>query len=126
MISIESKHALFWKVLLICLGIISLSAAIFRGSEFWNGYVLDIAGPAWCYILIRVLYRTDTDKFLGIRFSPEIAFLIILGACFIIEGMQYLKVYKSTFDPYDLLSYFSGLILVYLTDKALNQKETPK
>ncbi len=89
MISKESKAVIFWKALLICLGIISLSAALFSGTEFWNGYVLDIAGPAWCYVLIRVLFRSDSDRFLGIRFSPEIAFLTILGACFIIEGMQY-------------------------------------
>jgi hypothetical protein len=112
----------FWKGMVIVLGIISLSTGLFSVSKFWSSYVLDLVGPAWGYVLIRVQYRMDSERFMKIRFSPEMALLSIISICFIIEAMQYYNLYYSTFDPYDLLAYFSGTFVVYLIDKILIRK----
>lgn len=116
---IEKRQVRFWKTSVIILGIISLSTGLYKGSGFWTSYVLDITGPAWGYVLIRAQYRLNSERFMNIRFSPEIAFLVIVGICFIIETMQFFEIYNSTFDPYDLLSYFSGIFVVYVIDKIL-------
>ena len=116
----RKKQVRFWKISVIILGIISLSTGLYKGSAFWSSYVLDIVGPAWGYVLIRAQYRLNSESFMNIRFSPEVAFLVIVGICFIIETMQFFEIYNSTFDPYDLLSYFSGVLGVYLIDKNLN------
>jgi len=103
-----------------------ISTGIIKGSGFWTSYVLDITGPAWCYILIRGQYKSRSAKFLTIRFSPELAFLLIIGICFIVETLQFFKVYTSTFDLYDLLAYFSGTFIVYLVDKYFNLRFNKK
>ena len=81
-----------------------------------------IAGPAWGYVLIRVQYRLNSERFMNIRFSPEIAFLVIVGICFFIETMQFFEIYNSTFDLYDLMAYFSGVLVVYVIDKICKAK----
>jgi len=119
----RKKQAKFWKATVITLGIISLSTGLFKTSDFWSSYVLDIAGPAWGYVLIRLQYRINTEGFFNNRFSPEIVFAVIISICFIIETMQFFKLYNSTFDPYDFLAYYSGLFIVYLIDIFLNKKK---
>ena len=119
---IKNNLIIFWKVIVILLGINSLSTGLYKGSGFWTSYVLDIAGPAWGYVLIRVQYRLNTERFMSIRFSPEIAFLVIVGICFIIETMQFFEIYNSTFDLYDLMAYFSGVLVVYVIDKICKAK----
>ena len=116
----KQKRTSFWKIILILLGLISLSTGILKVSGFWTSYVLDIAGPAWIYVLIRVKYRGSTDQFLGIYFSPELALFLIISICFTIEAMQFFDVYPSTFDPYDLLAYCSGILIFYTIDKLVS------
>ena len=88
---------------------------------FWSGYVLDIAGPPWIYMLIRGQYNSK-ERFFNIKFSPELAFALVLVLSFAIEIMQFFEVYNATFDPYDLLAYLSATFLIYLTDKILIRK----
>lgn len=109
--------ALFWKIALISLGIISLSTGILKGPACWTGYMLDITGPAWGYILIRGQYNSKNATFLSIKFSEESAFILIVSICYIIEAMQYFELYDSTFDPYDFIAYSSGIFIVYLIEK---------
>ena len=117
------QEAIFWKITLICFGLIALSSGIFKKSVFWSGYVLDIAGPAWIYMLIRGQYNSKNQSFLNIKFSPELALFLIIALSFAIEIMQYFEVYNATFDPLDFLAYFSGTFVIYLTDKLLRIKE---
>jgi hypothetical protein len=78
---------------------------------------LDIAGPAWFYVLIRAQYKSKNAAFLGIRFSPDRAFVFVIAASFSIEIMQFFEVYHATFDPYDFICYASGTMVVYVLDK---------
>ena len=48
----NNKETIFWKITLILLCLTGLSTGIFKIPGFWTSYVLDIVGPAWCYILI--------------------------------------------------------------------------
>lgn len=118
-----TKETVFWKISIILLGSIGLSTGLFKLSEFWTSYVLDIVGPAWIYILIRGQYQSKNATFLSLKFSPELAFALIAGICFIIEIMQFFNLYNSTFDPYDFLSYFSGIFIIYLIDKWFIKRE---
>jgi len=113
----------FWKGALIVLGIISLTSGLVRSPDFWSSYVLDIAGPAWIYVLLRAQYTTGDSGFLTIRFSPEVALSVIIIICFSIETAQYLELYDAHFDPYDYLAYISGILPVYLIDKLLKFSE---
>ena len=121
-VHLKEKQARFWKVIVIVLGLISLFTGLLRISGFWSSYLLDITGPAWAYVLIRVQYNGKTDRFLNLRFSPEFAFLCIVTICFLVEAMQYLRLYHSTFDPVDLLAYFSGTFVFYLIDKTISKR----
>ena len=115
----SKKQATFWKFTVIILGIISLSTGLIKSKGFWTSYALDIAGPAWIYILVRVQYSTNKSSFLSIKFSPEAAGILILGICLIIETSQYFEIYYAHFDPYDYIAYFSALFPIYIIDKWL-------
>jgi len=117
------SKAIFWKITLICFGLIALSSGLFKESKFWSGYVLDIAGPAWMYMLIRGQYNSK-GRFLNIKFSPELALFLIITLSFSIEIMQYLEVYNATYDPFDFLAYLSGTLVIYLIDKILSSTLT--
>ena len=119
---IKEKQVWFWKIMVIVLGLISLSTGLLRSSGFWNSYILDITGPAWAYVLVRVQYNSKTDRFLYIRFSPASAFLSIISICVMVEAMQYFRLYNSTFDPLDLLAYLSGTFAVYLIDMSIGKR----
>lgn len=119
----QNKATLFWKVVLIGLGLISLSTGFLKSPGFWWGYVLDIAGPARAYVLLRAQYKAGNSGFLTIRFIPEMTLVIIIAICYLIEAAQYLNIYNAHFDPYDFLEYISGILPVYLVDKLLKFSE---
>ena len=62
---IKSKAVRIWKVVLIVLGIISLSSGLIRSPGFWSSYLLDIAGPAW--MDKQSAYRTKGGSGVGVR-----------------------------------------------------------
>ncbi|PLW99707.1 MAG: hypothetical protein C0594_16755 [Marinilabiliales bacterium] len=90
---------------------------------FWNSYALDITGPAWNYILFRGLFTGYKKNRWTRFFRPVTTFVVFLIVSFSIEILQYFEVYKSTFDPYDLLSYISLLIPIFILD-LLQQKKS--
>ena len=120
---IKSKAVRIWKVVLIVLGIVSLSSGLVKTPGFWSSYLLDIAGPAWGYVLLRTQYIPGDSGFLSIRFSSEMVLMVILIICFLIETAQYLELYDAHFDPYDYLAYISVLLPVYLIDKHVKFSE---
>ena len=112
-----------WKISLILFGIISLSTGLSKRPGFWTSYVLDMAGPAWNYILIRGQY-SDKQTFCSFRFGPEFALFLIIGICFLIETSQFFKLYQAHFDPWDYLAYISILIPCYLIDKYIGRHKS--
>lgn len=114
--TIHNTLAPFWAAGLIVFLIIGISTIWINLGSFWRGYVLDITGPAWNYILFRGLYTSYTENIWTRFFTPKKTLFIFLVVCFGIETTQYLKLYDSTFDPWDFLAYISLLIPLFLLD----------
>lgn len=115
----ETKHnkaAPYWAILLVVSCSTGLATIWIDLGSFWKGYVLDMTGPAWNYILFRGLFTSYTENLWTKFFSPIKTFLIFLFVCFSIEGTQYLQWYNATYDPFDILAYISILLPLFLFD----------
>ena len=115
----NSPVILFWKITLVLSGSTVLATCLIRVPGFWSSYVLDMAGPAMGYILLRVQYTSKESTFLSFKFTPESAALIIFGICFAVETSQYFKLYEAHFDRFDYVAYISLLVPCFLIDKWL-------
>ena len=113
---IHDKFAPYWAVALVILGSTGLATIWIDLGAFWKGYVLDITGPAWNYILFRGLFTSYAENKWTRFFTPQKTLIIFLMVCFGIEGAQYFKLYDSTYDPWDFVSYVSILIPLFLLD----------
>ena len=119
----HNAHAKYWAIGVIILGSAGLSTIWFSFGAFWSGYVLDMTGPAWNYILFRGLYTTYSENSWTRFFTPQKTIVIFLLICFGIETMQYFNVYDSTFDPWDFLAYISILLPLFLLDMRFSKNE---
>jgi hypothetical protein len=112
----HNRAAPYWAVALIVFGLTGVSTAFLDFGAFLKGYVLDITGPAWNYILFRRLSHAYTGNAWIRFFTPTRTLLIFVLVAYGIELAQYHQLYESTYDPWDLLAYISLLIPVYLAD----------
>ena len=113
----HDRAAPWWAATLVVLAVTGLSTNWLDLGSFWRGYVLDMTGPAWTYILVRGLYTGWADNAWTRFFTPGRTVLLLLAGAFAVEGMQFLQWYDSTFDPWDLVAYVSLLVPVYLVDR---------
>lgn len=114
---VHAKWAPYWSIALAVICLCGLSTTWFYLGKFWNGYVLDITGPAWNYILFRGLFTSYKNNTWTAFWTPTRTLVIFLAVCLGIEMLQYFKIYDSTFDPWDLIAYASLLIPLYIIDK---------
>jgi len=115
----HDKFAPYWAIGIVVLGGTGLATIWIDLGAFWKGYVLDMTGPAWNYILFRGLYTSYSDNAWYRFFTPKKTLFIFLFVCAAIEVAQYFKLYESTYDPLDFLSYVSFLIPLFLLDSYL-------
>jgi len=121
--SLHNRLAPFWAAAMILALLAGLGTTWVSLGSFWNGYVLDIAGPAWSYILFRGLF-TEKSALRWFRiFTPVRTFIILVFVSTAIEMAQYFKLYAATFDPYDFLAYNSLLVPFFLLDLLQERKE---
>ena len=113
----HDKHAPFWAIGLVVLCATGLAATWIDGGLFWKGYLLDMAGPAWAYILFRGRFTAKADNNWTRFFTPQHTVVILIIVSFLIEGAQYFDLYEATFDPWDLLAYVSILIPLFILDQ---------
>lgn len=113
----HNKNAPYWAVALVIFGVLGVSSNWIYLGKFYNGYVLDMTGPAWNYILFRGLYTVKADNVWTRFFTPNKTFFIFILICIGIETLQYFNIYKATYDPWDFLAYISLLFPIYLIDK---------
>ena len=113
----HNQHAPYWAAAMVIFGVTGLATIWIDLGDFWKGYMLDMVGPAWNYILFRGLFTGYRDTVWTRFFNPNRTFVIFLLVCFFIEGAQYLEWYDATFDPFDLLAYISLLIPLYILDR---------
>ena len=119
---IHNTLAPYWAIALFTLVSTGLSTIWFDWGSFWNGYILDMVGPGWSYILFRGLFTNYTDNAWRKIFSPKRTFSIFILICISIETLQYFKIYDSTYDPLDFLAYGSILIPVFIIDNHITIK----
>jgi hypothetical protein len=115
----HNKYAPYWAAILIILLGTGLLTILLDFGAFGKGYLLDMVGPGWAYILFRGLYTSKVENIWTRFFSPNRTLLIFLILCFGIETLQYFKIYDSTFDTWDFLAYISILIPLFLIDQRL-------
>jgi len=120
---VHDKYAPFWAFGLFLFWAIGISTLIFNLGKFWKGYVLDMVGPAWNYILFRGLYTKKAENFWTKFFTPDRTFFIFIFFTFSIEILQYFKVYNATFDRWDFVAYLSLLFPLYILDKIQTKAE---
>jgi len=120
---IHDKYAPYWAVALLIFVVAGLSTIWIDLGNFWKGYVLDITGPAWNYILFRGLYTAKANNVWTRFFTPNRTFIIFLIICILVETLQYYNVYNSTYDKWDFLAYVSILVPVFIIDRKQNQKK---
>lgn len=118
----HNQAAPIWAVVLIITATVGVSTAFIDLGGFWNGYVLDVAGPAWNYILFRGLAHAYADNFWTRFFTPGRTLLIFISVAYGIEAAQYFKLYDATYDPWDLLAYVSLLVPLFLVDVWIQRK----
>lgn len=112
----HNKNAPYWAFALVLFGSAGLSTIWFNWGDFWEGYGLDITGPAWNYILFRGLFTGKVNNAWTHFFTPLKTVLLFAAVCIGIELMQYFEVYESTFDPWDFAAYFSLLLPLFFID----------
>jgi len=116
---IKSKHdkyAPYWAIALLVLCGTGLATIWIDLGHFWKGYVLDMTGPAWNYILFRGLFTSKANNAWTRFFTPIRTLIIFLFVCIGIESMQYFNLYESTYDPWDFLAYISILVPLFIID----------
>ena len=113
----HDEQAPFWAAGFVLLCLVGLATIWIDWGSFWKGYVLDMTGPAWNYILFRGRYRAKTDNRWTRFFTPTKTVQLFAVFCFAIEGAQFLDLYDATFDPWDLPAYLSILIPLHLLDR---------
>ena len=113
----HDRHAPFWALVLVILFGMGLATIWIEGGPFWKGYVLDITGPAWNYILFRGRFTSKANNLWTRFFTPWHTVVIFVAVCFGIESMQYFGLYKATFDPLDFLAYISILVPLFILDQ---------
>ncbi|MCF8267449.1 MAG: hypothetical protein K9I69_05140 [Ignavibacteriales bacterium] len=119
----HDKYAPYWAAALLILCLTGISTIWIDLGIFWKGYVLDMTGPAWNYILFRGLNTGYADNVWTRFFKPKSTVIIFTSVCILIETLQYFKVYDSTFDPWDFLAYASLLFPVYIIDSFSSFKQ---
>jgi hypothetical protein len=112
----HDRHAPFWAAGLVLLCATGLATIWIDLGTFWKGYVLDMTGPAWNYILFRTRFTSESDNLWTRFFTPLRTVLIFVAVCSTIEGAQYFALYDATFDPWDFLAYVSILVPLFLVD----------
>lgn len=118
---LHDARAPYWAAALVVFCSTGLATIWVPGNEFWKGYVLDIMGPAWNYILFRRLSHKFEKNRWTVFFNPFRTLIIFIFVCYGIELMQYFQVYDSTYDPWDLIAYVSLLIPLFLIDVYLTR-----
>ena len=113
---VHNRYAPYWAISLVVCCILGLSSGWLNFGSFWKGYVLDITGPAWNYILVRGLFTNYKENTWRKFFSPVKTYFIFVLICFAIENAQYLNLYEATFDSWDFVAYLSLLTPIFLLD----------
>jgi len=122
----HNRFAPYWAGAMVIFTLTALSTNWLDWGPFWKGYVLDIFGPAWNYILFRNLFTAYRNTRWTRFFTPWRTLIICVLVLFAIEGAQYLEWYDSTFDPWDFVAYVSLIVPLFVIDLRIRQISNSK
>lgn len=122
----HNKYAPYWAAALVIFGGLGLATSWIDLGSFWRGYVLDMVGPAWNYILFRGLFIAKVKNKWTTFFSPIRTVIIFILVSFGIEILQFYEVYESTFDGFDFVAYVSLLIPMFIIDQSIHMSSVRK
>ncbi len=110
------KRFLITMIALIVAALHFFKGRIFQGQfhVFVNGYMIDFLLPMTLFLLMG-LFQNRTIR------SPFFRVGAVFGFGCFVEATQYFgrPVFGSTFDPFDILAYASGVVLGALLDLVL-------
>jgi len=115
----HDRLAPYWAAGLAILCGTGLSTIWIDLGAFWKGYVLDMTGPAWNYILFRGRFTYKADNLWTRIFTPKTTVMLFVLVCVGIEGAQFFQLYDATFDPWDFIAYVSVLVPLFILDLRL-------
>lgn len=124
---IPADRVRFWKWVHAVLFALFLLSAVLNmlhlRAGFLTNHLADLVVPAWLYVVFRGLHRPDAPGGMmrrSIGSTPEIAAIGLYVASTATEVAQ-IKwpkgVFAGRFDPWDIVAYGVGLLLVYLANK---------
>ena len=77
----HDKLAPYWATGLVVFCGTGLATIWIDLGAFWKGYVLDMTGPAWNYILFRGLFTSYTENAWIRFFTPKKTLCIFILVC---------------------------------------------
>lgn len=113
--AVSRRFGIFLNVyMLLVLGGIGGMQMYGVDGGFWTDYGADLLAPPYMYLAFRA------GRW---RMRPSVALLVVLGGCFVWEGLQRydlsgtpLAITRGRFDPGDLVAYTVGLLVCYAVD----------
>lgn len=118
----HDSFAPYWALAMILFLLCGLGTINFNFGSFWKGYVLDMTGPAWTYILFRGLFTGKVSNRWTRFFKPVRTYVLLFLVSSGIETAQYFELYDATFDPFDLLAYNALMLPAFILDLVQESK----
>jgi hypothetical protein len=118
------RRLIYGSLSILCFIACFLIVSLFNDNHFIRGFVGDIIVILLVYFLIKIFYNFPALKLtifiLGVAFSTELLQYFRLTTFLGLEHNTIAKlILGSVFDPYDLLAYTLGAVMVYNIDTRL-------
>ncbi len=117
-----------YATIFILLLVTEVAIAVFHFHKFVRGFIGDILVIPLLYTLLRLVWKLSSKRTLQwvlvIAFSVELLQLMSITKHFHIENKVVLLLLGQTFDGWDLVAYWFGIIPVLLIEKFRNYETT--
>lgn len=115
------KRIVYFSLTFLCFIACYIIVKLFNENRFIRGFTGDIIVILLIYFFIKLFHDFNSFKLaiftLSVAFSTEILQYFKLAA---LLGLEHSKIAQlilgSVFDPYDLLAYTIGAVIVYFID----------
>jgi hypothetical protein len=117
-----------YATIFILLLVTEVAIAIFHFHKFVRGFIGDLLVIPLLYTFVRLVWNRSPKRTLGwvlmIAFAVEILQLVSVTELVQIENKLVLLMLGQTFDGWDLVAYWFGILPVLLIEKFRNYEAT--